>query len=574
MKESSAFAALALGAVALWATPAAAMQAAPLQGAVPSAAVEAQFRFPWEQQRAKPKKRTKRAPRKQSPKARQAAPDKRGKAKAAPAPVPTAPTDPMDAALPAPTGPLGVVAPLGRTPRERDGWAAVAVQVPPPKPPPLISEDGPAPAPAYVAAILATLQRPEPAPASSEPRSDRVSDGARRPTSPRRGEVDAASAAAGEGAQGSPESAKPPHPALRADLSPPGRGEDPRRADGRPPSSKAENAEADDDETPDIHPPMPPVRPRLPGEVAARPPVEGLAPEEPLMPGQGLAQEDAVPLPPKRPDDKLAKLEPEVPEPPPGPTPPDIALPNVSHDEDPDCRALESEGVTVAERLPAIEGPGVCGGGPVVSLTGVKLAGGEVVKIRPAATLRCGMARELAAFLRDDAAPAAEASGSKLARLDIAGSYQCRGRNGASGGKMSEHGRANAVDLSGFAFADGKELGVFSADLPKAFADKVKAAACGRFNTVLGPGSDGFHETHLHIDLQPRRSKAKLCQWADPEVAKARDEDKQDAEAPPARTARKSGDAEDRPAAKKDDAPAARKSDAPDEPLPKRERTP
>ena len=44
-------------------------------------------------------------------------------------------------------------------------------------------------------------------------------------TSPRRGEVDAAQAATGEGEQGFPERADPPHPALRADLSPQGRGE-------------------------------------------------------------------------------------------------------------------------------------------------------------------------------------------------------------------------------------------------------------------------------------------------------------------------------------------------------------
>lgn len=47
-------------------------------------------------------------------------------------------------------------------------------------------------------------------------------------TSPRRGKVDAAPAAAGEGDQGFPERAAPPRPALRADLSPPGRGAEPR----------------------------------------------------------------------------------------------------------------------------------------------------------------------------------------------------------------------------------------------------------------------------------------------------------------------------------------------------------
>jgi flagellar basal body P-ring formation protein FlgA len=48
-------------------------------------------------------------------------------------------------------------------------------------------------------------------------------------TSPRRGEVDAAHAAAGEGDQGCPDNARPRRPALRADLSPPGRGKERRR---------------------------------------------------------------------------------------------------------------------------------------------------------------------------------------------------------------------------------------------------------------------------------------------------------------------------------------------------------
>jgi hypothetical protein len=31
--------------------------------------------------------------------------------------------------------------------------------------------------------------------------------------------------------------------------------------------------------------------------------------------------------------------------------------------------------------------------------------------------------------------------------------------------------------------------------------------------TVLGPGSDGYHESHIHIDLAERHNGYKLCQW-------------------------------------------------------------
>ncbi len=339
--------------------------------------------------------------------------------------------------------------------------------------------------------------------------------------------------------------------------------------------------DVDEDETPDIHVPLPPVRPG--GETVAvspPPPRDGLAPE-----GQALAPE-GVPVPSPRDEQRAAlnpniPLPPEAPEPPKGPTAPALPLPVISHEEDPACATLADESFAVAEQIPPIEGPGVCGGGPLVRLTGVRRKDGGLISIKPAATLRCAMAKELADYLRGDVSPSAEAAGAKLDKLTIAGSFQCRGRNGAAGGKMSEHGRANAVDLSGFGFADGKDFGIFAADLPEPVKTAAKSGACARFATVLGPGSDGFHETHLHIDLQPRRSKAKLCQWSDPEVAKAKEEeDKQDAETPkPAST---KGDAPEKAENEKDEAKggsskgqaAARKTDSGEEPLPKRRETP
>jgi len=30
---------------------------------------------------------------------------------------------------------------------------------------------------------------------------------------------------------------------------------------------------------------------------------------------------------------------------------------------------------------------------------------------------------------------------------------------------------------------------------------------------VLGPGSDGYHEEHIHLDLAERRNGYKLCEW-------------------------------------------------------------
>jgi hypothetical protein len=41
----------------------------------------------------------------------------------------------------------------------------------------------------------------------------------------------------------------------------------------------------------------------------------------------------------------------------------------------------------------------------------------------------------------------------------------------------------------------------------------MKTAVCNRFATVLGPGSDGYHEDHVHVDLAERAGGYRMCQW-------------------------------------------------------------
>jgi hypothetical protein len=275
---------------------------------------------------------------------------------------------------------------------------------------------------------------------------------------------------------------------------------------------------------PDAAVPLPPQRETGASEPGAADPPTALAP--PLPPRRSDGGPDVPPqasLPPQ----PLEEAKPE-------PSAPALALPELAFADDPDCRALEADGVAEFTPAPSIEGPGVCGSRAPVELTGVRRRDGATIPIKPAATLRCAMARELAAYVRDDLAPAAEQAGDALVKVEIAGSFMCRGRNGAAGGKMSEHGRANAVDLSGLTLKTGGTFAIFAKDMPQALSGKAKDAACGRFDTVLGPGSDGHHESHLHLDLQPRKSKSKLCQWDEPKVADEDGGDEEPAAAKPA----------------------------------------
>ena len=47
--------------------------------------------------------------------------------------------------------------------------------------------------------------------------------------------------------------------------------------------------------------------------------------------------------------------------------------------------------------------------------------------------------------------------------------------------------------------------------LEGAFQRAVVATACLYFTTVLDPGSDAAHETHLHLDVKARRNGYRFC---------------------------------------------------------------
>jgi hypothetical protein len=103
--------------------------------------------------------------------------------------------------------------------------------------------------------------------------------------------------------------------------------------------------------------------------------------------------------------------------------------------------------------------------------------------------------------------------GPPLRVLDNFDSYSCRGRNNIRAAQLSEHGKADAIDIRDFALADGREFGLTDIHVDKDWREAIRESVCARFATVLGPGSDGYHEEHIHLDLAERRNNYKLCQW-------------------------------------------------------------
>jgi hypothetical protein len=169
--------------------------------------------------------------------------------------------------------------------------------------------------------------------------------------------------------------------------------------------------------------------------------------------------------------------------------------------------------IAVFAPLPTLVGPGECGAVDAVHLDAIILPDQSKVAVTPAGILRCPMAEELAHWVREDVAPTATKLGSPLRVLDNFDSYECRGRNRVRGATLSEHGRADAIDVRLFKLADGRSLTLTDVNVDKAWRETIKASVCARFSTVLGPGSDGNHEEHIHLDLAERRNNYKLCEW-------------------------------------------------------------
>lgn len=177
------------------------------------------------------------------------------------------------------------------------------------------------------------------------------------------------------------------------------------------------------------------------------------------------------------------------------------------------CRLALTEAIAIAPSTPDIRGVNGCGGEDLVRLEAIVLPDKRQVSVKPPAILRCPMATALADWIRNDIAPLAVGLGSAISDLDNFNSYECRGRNRIAGARLSEHGRANAVDVRAFKLANGRSISLTDRTVPRELRETVLHSVCARFPTVLGPGSDWYHEDHIHLDLMERRNNYRICQW-------------------------------------------------------------
>ena len=284
--------------------------------------------------------------------------------------------------------------------------------------------------------------------------------------------------------------------------------------------------------------PLPPPKPADLGK-ATEPATAG-RPTAPPVPRSEVKTEPSKPEPTEPVSAETAKIPaappPEAPQPPPKPpkvVKPDTTKPGAppavapsgattafvprSPDDDPQCPArLQARHVDVAH----IE----IGPQPDAPLHGGR--GGAARRSQPARRRQGGLPRASDDRLHDGgrllvlcARPAGAARQGHIRRdhhrgMDRPG-LECRSRDHIFGAKLSAHGQGLAIDIAQLKLADGRliEVGDPKTEAETGFETAARAGACGYFHTVLGPGSDEYHRTHWHFDLEVRGSHgdSKYC---------------------------------------------------------------
>jgi hypothetical protein len=119
------------------------------------------------------------------------------------------------------------------------------------------------------------------------------------------------------------------------------------------------------------------------------------------------------------------------------------------------CAAVLAKVKAVATPLDPIR-EGECGAPAPVELASI--GSGRGVSLSKPAIVTCDMVEVLDAWLRHDVQPAAmRFLGAPVVRIDVMSSYSCRNAYGRKKSRLSEHGRANALDIASFETTDGQQ---------------------------------------------------------------------------------------------------------------------
>ncbi len=136
-------------------------------------------------------------------------------------------------------------------------------------------------------------------------------------------------------------------------------------------------------------------------------------------------------------------------------------------------------------------------------LQDVFTVGGGAVSLSPASFLAsCNLAVRWSLFETQVAGPVTRATfHSDLSRIRHVGSFACRDVRDRPG-TQSSHATADAIDVSAFILADGREIPVsaWNARGPAGpYLHRMRDQACRVFGTVLSPDYNSLHTGHFHL---------------------------------------------------------------------------
>lgn len=169
------------------------------------------------------------------------------------------------------------------------------------------------------------------------------------------------------------------------------------------------------------------------------------------------------------------------------------------------CGQRSIRGEVIAPITGSLRGCGVSNPVRVHEVDGVRLSQPSI--------MTCQTAHALHDWVKDGIRPAIRRLGGGISQLQVAAHYTCRTRNNRTGEKISEHGRGNAIDISGFKLENDRVISVESGWNDRVEGNvlrRLHGAGCGPFSTVLGPASDRHHRDHFHLDIT-RQQGGRYC---------------------------------------------------------------
>ncbi len=132
------------------------------------------------------------------------------------------------------------------------------------------------------------------------------------------------------------------------------------------------------------------------------------------------------------------------------------------------------------------------------------------VSVVPAAVMSKDLSIKMAQFEKNVLQPAARKYyGAPATQMKHLSSFRCSFIAGTK--TPSQHGLANALDVSSFVFADGRSVDLIKgwkgSRRERKFLRELQNGACQIFGTTLTPNYNKAHYNHFHFDGKKRRSQ-------------------------------------------------------------------